>query len=168
MQFKIICFNLWANSYLAKERLKWVLDFINREHPDILLLVEVTNEIVLDLVQFLRIAGYFFKVSNESRTVYEIVCSRWQITNSKFSKYSTTTSDRGMLWAEIQLQETIVCIAAAQLDSSPAPFSRQLGQFDCILKFLNSRKTVILYCDTQVIDDPINDQLMRGVRHSLM
>ncbi len=145
----VVSFNMWADSFLKNERTEWVYKHILKNKPDVILLQEVSNSIVLDLTKKLRRLDYQYKVANEGRVVYELICSKWPIVDHKFNRYSTSKKGNGVLWADIKINGNIVTVASTQLDQEPEEFQKRLGQLDCIMKFLANRyHTTILGCDT--------------------
>jgi hypothetical protein len=145
----VVSFNMWAESFLKTERTDWVYKHILKEKPDVILFQEVSNSNVLELAKKLRKLDYHYKVANEKRTVYELICSRWPIVDHKFNRYSTSKKGCGLLWADLKIKGNIVTVGSTQLDQDPDEDQKRLGQLDCILKFLaNHNHTTIVGCDT--------------------
>nr|QBK87103.1 MAG: endonuclease/exonuclease/phosphatase family protein [Marseillevirus LCMAC201] len=157
MILKVVSFNLWSDPFLKNERTEWVYTHIIKEKPDIILFQEVSNSNVLELTKKLRKYNYQYKVVSEGRTVYEMICSKWQITNHKFNRYSTSKTNRGLLWADLRINGSIVTVASTQLDQGTGEIQKRLGQLDCILKSLaNLHHTTIIGCDTGFIKENYN------------
>lgn len=159
----VVSFNMWADPFLKKDRLEWVYKNIIKERPDIILFQEVSNSIVLELAKKLRKLDYQYKVANENRTVYEMICSKWPIINYKFSRYSTSNTHRGVLWADLKINDKKVTVASTQLEQGPESLDKRLGQLDCILKFFaNRHHTTIVGCDTGFVKGENYD--LRGTK----
>lgn len=145
----VVSFNVWADSFLKPERTKWIFKHILKERPDVILFQEVSNSNVLEITKKLRKLNYQYKVANESRNVYELICSRWPIVDHKFNRFSTSAQGRGVLWADIKINDNVVTVASSQLDQGLDETQKRIGQLDCVLKFLaNRHHTSIVGCDT--------------------
>ena len=155
MTLTIISFNMWDNPTLKNERAKWVYENIIQQKPDIILLQEVTNSILLELVSELRNAGYQYKISNNKlRKVYEMICSRRPIIAHKFKSFSTSNTNRGILLADIQLQNDYITVASTQLEQGESNYTKRVGQLSCVLDFLEENDhNVIIGCDTGFLKD---------------
>ena len=157
MILKVVSFNLWSDPFAKNERTEWVYTHIIKEKPDIIFFQEVSNSNVLELTKKLRKHNYQYKVVSEGRTVYEMICTKWNIANHKFNRYSTSKTGRGLLWADLKINGSIVTIASTQLDQDAGDTKKRLGQLDCILNFLaNHHHTTIIGCDTGFIKENYN------------
>ncbi len=154
MTLKVVSFNLWTDPVLRTERSKWVYTQILQEKPDIILFQQVCNNNVLELIKKFRKLNYKYTVSNNGRAAYELICSKWPILDHKFNRYSTSKKGRGLLWADLNVNGTIITVASTQLDQEANDIKKRVGQLDCILKFLaNRRRTTIIGCDTGFLKD---------------
>ena len=142
----IIDFNVWHHDLYRKERLEWLIKMIKERLPEVLILQEVNNPIILDLTNELRYLGYQYKISEPHKGVYELLASRYIISNYKFNRYSNSPIGNGVLWADIKVHDEIVTIASTQLDNSP----KRREQLKCILNYFKTRQNpVIIGCDTK-------------------
>ena len=150
----VISYNLWDKNPSKKDLLDWITINIINKKPDIILFQEVTNAIIIDLTTTLRQTNYQFKISNQSRENYEIICAKWPIVNFKFKKFSTTETKRGILWSCIKIEGKTFIIANSQLEQGPNFYHKRIGQLDCLFDFLSkSNNIVILGCDTGLYPD---------------
>lgn len=145
----IISYNLWAKNTLKKDLLEWIQKNIIDLRPDVILFQEVTNAIVVDLTTKLRISGYQFKISNQSRNEYEMICSKWPIRDFKFKRFSNSPTYRGVLWCIIVIDGRNILVANSQLEQDINNFEKRTGQLQCLFdSFSKSKYYVIMGCDT--------------------
>jgi hypothetical protein len=162
MNITLISFNVWQEPILKKERTEWIYENILKNKPDIILLQEVTNSILLEFVSELRNSNYQYKISNSNRKVYEIICSRRPILNYNFKRFSTSKSGKGIMWVDIKLNSETITVASAQLEQGEENYNKRIGQLSCILNFLAEKRKVILGCDTGLLkDDHFDGNIVR-------
>lgn len=145
----VISFNIWSGEYCKRERTEWLLNNVIDQAPDILLLQEVSNANVLEITARLREKKYEYKVANAGRKVYELIASKWPINDYAFSKFSTSRTGRGLLWAIVKIRGKPVTIGCAQFEQTPSEVKKRIGQLDCAQSFLAQRgQNCIFGCDT--------------------
>ncbi len=140
----VISFNLQSTT---EKQTKWISNHILTKKPDVILFQEVNNGILLKLVEKLRNHSYHYKIANERRKTYELIASRWPITNHSFKRYSTSRRGHGILWANLNIFNDVITVASTQLDQEN--IHKRIGQLDCILDFFAERgNSTIIGCDT--------------------
>jgi hypothetical protein len=145
----IVSFNIWNDPYYQKERLKWIKENILKNKYDIILFQEVNNNIILELTKKLRKLNYNYKISNNKRNTYEIICSIYPIINYKFQKFSNSNTNKGLLWITIRINNKNILIANTQLEQTSNTLISE-NQLKCVFNFLsqmNNINNIILGCD---------------------
>jgi hypothetical protein len=142
MQIEIISMNIWNNKFMYKERTDWVIKNIIKKKPDIIFLQEVSNHTVVELSSALKKCEYEYRISNEKRSVFEIIACRWKIDDWKFQRFSTSSQQNGILYCDISIHDTRFTLATGSIDES-----HDIGyeQLQCALNYLSNHNINILF-----------------------
>lgn len=141
-----LSYNIWNNPKDRQKRLDQLCLNITVSQPDVILLQEVTNATVLDVIKTLKLCDYNYQISNNNnRTIFEIVASKRPIEQFKFSRYSNSITNRGVLWADIKVGPKTVTIVSTQLEQLDQ--RKAMAQIKCLLKFASTKDNVVLACD---------------------
>lgn len=144
----ILNFNLWNNSLYKKQRIDWFIKRINIDRPDVILLQEVNNSVILDLISLMKELKYEYFVSNTRNNSYEMICSHFRLLDYNYCTFSNSLENKGLLWADINYKGKIITIATSQLEQSINNDKKRLLQLDCSLTFLSKKPLFFFGCDT--------------------
>jgi len=157
IRLSLLSFNLWDDKYYRLERLEWFTDYIKNNTPELVLLQEVTNSIVIELSKKLHELNYQFKISGSSRTRYEMICSRFPIQSHKTNIYSNSKTKRGLITTTIKINDVCnITLVSTQLEQDSKSRNIRAAQFECLFKsFSNISGNVIMAVDTGLSKDEI-------------
>jgi len=147
-KINVLLWNMWEHNFCRTDRLNWFINNILPENHGILLLLQVSNNIVVDLTKELKNHGYYYKVSNlTGRKKFEIIASKRELLNWKFQEFSNTEQFKGMTWVYINTPLGKILIACCELEENNP--KKQIGQIKCIIDFMNTKSDKWLFgCNT--------------------
>jgi len=145
-QGKMQSISIISFNSVPEKSLKWLSKCIHTENPYIALFQGVTNQTVMPIIAKLRKYSYQYKVSNDKRKVYEIIACKRPIVDSIFKRFSTSKTGKGILWANILIDDQTITLASTSLEQGDELIG--MGQLDCITEFFDKQGQTIIACDT--------------------
>lgn len=153
----VLSFVFWKSKYYENERMEWFVENVKMLNPDVILLHNVTNDIINILLKSFE--TYTHIVSDVSKEYYEMILTKYKIKNHKYSKFSNTLPPNqgpteGLFTSIIEAPVGEILLGVSTFSTS----NKKYDQLECAYKFLENQKKKYIFSSQTNIYSSKNDK----------